>query len=90
MALLGVGHRRVHHGLLVAWQHEAQPAILLQRLADPGHVAVAEDAQHARKERPARAVALDVLGGEERHQRLSRRQSAGGHLTAPSVSPRTK
>ncbi len=86
----GVGDRGVHHRLLVAGQDVAQAAVLLQRLADAGDVAVAEDAQHPGEERLLHPVALDVLRGQERHQRLRHRPPDGRHLTAPSVSPRTK
>ena len=87
---LGVGDGGVHHRLLVARQVVAQAAVLLQRLADAGDVAVAEDAEHAGEERRRRAVALDLLGGQERDQRLRHRHPHGRHLTAPRVSPRTK
>ena len=44
--------------------------MLLQRLAEPGEVAVPEDAEAAAEEAPALAVALDLLHGQEPHQRL--------------------
>ena len=66
---------RVHHRLLVAAQHISQSwfgACLLglelglqQRLAHPCHVAVPEDAEAAREELAALAVAFDVLVGQE-------------------------
>src|SRR5205807_9689164 len=47
------------------------------------------DAEAAGEERRPDAVALDLLDGQEGDQRLSHRQ-ATAHLTAPSVSLRTK
>ena len=44
--------------------------MLVQRLAEPGQVAVPEDAVAAGEEAAALAVALDLLRGEEAHQRL--------------------
>src|SRR5438477_13119 len=88
--MAGVGDRRVHHRLLVAGQDEAQAAVLLEGLADAGDVAVAEDAEDARQEGALRAVALDLLLGQEGDERLRGRHPHRAHLTAPSVSPRTK
>ena len=65
----------------------AQAAVLLERLADSGDVAVAEDAEHARQERRLRPVALDPLGGQERDQRLGRRQPAGSSLDRAERQP---
>ena len=78
--LAGVADGRVHHGLLVAAlveRHRRLPG-LQQGLADPGDVAVAEDAPGARDQPVAYAVALGVLGGQEPHQGLGDGQSAGG------------
>ena len=44
--------------------------MLLQRLPEPGDVAVPEDAEAAREEPLRAAVALDLLGGEEADERL--------------------
>ena len=67
--------RGVHHRLLVAALVVAQPiAHLIERLADAGDVAVAEDAEDAGKERLPPAVALAELDAQEPHQRLRHRQ----------------
>ncbi len=58
----------------VRWMDE------LQRLADAGDVAVAEDAEAAAEEALLDAVALDVLGGEEPDERLCSREP---HAPAP-------
>jgi hypothetical protein len=61
----------VHHRLLVArLVIGEQLLVLLERLAEPGQVAVAEDAEAAGEEAAALAVALDLLDGEKAHQRL--------------------
>ena len=75
-----VADRRVDHALLVAREVVRQIGLagqlgLQQRLADPRHVAVAEDAEAARDQAPLHAVALRVLRGQEAHQRLGDRQS---------------
>jgi hypothetical protein len=70
----GVRDRHVDLGLLVARLVVAELGCLLQRLANPGHVAVAEDAPAAGKERLLDPVALDALALQERDQRLGRRQ----------------
>ena len=56
--------------------------MLVQRLPDPGEVAVTEDAEAAGEEAAALAVALDLLYGEEAHQRLGDRES---HARTSSV-----
>ncbi len=62
--LLGEGGRGVHHGLLVACLVVAHLALgCLERLADAGHDAVAEDAEDATEEAFSPAVPLDVLVG---------------------------
>ena len=71
----GVAGRGVHHGLLVAGLVVAQRAGvaqlgLQQRLAEPGHVAVAEDAEAAGEEPVLDAVPLAALRGQEPDQRL--------------------
>ena len=61
----------MHHPLLVARLVVAEPAAgLLQRLAQAGHVAVPEDAEHAREERRLPPVTLDVLLRQELDRRL--------------------
>ena len=47
---------------------------LVQRLPDPGDVAVAEDPEAAAEEAVLDPVALDVLRGEEADERLRRRE----------------
>ena len=49
--------------------------MLLQRLPEPGDVAVAEDPEAAGEERRALAVALHLLRREEPHERLGDRQA---------------
>ena len=74
----------MHHGLLVAREVEAQAiAALLQGLADAGHVAVAEDAEHAGHEAPLHAVALAVLAGQELHDRLRGGETSRLHRHLP-------
>ena len=58
----------MHHRLLVAWQHEPQPAVLLQRLANTGHVAMAEDAETAGEQGPD--VGQPNVGHGERRESL--------------------
>jgi hypothetical protein len=66
----------VHHRLFVSALVIAQAiAHLVQRLADAGDVAVAEDAKHAGKEALPMSVALAVLDAQESHERLGHRQS---------------
>jgi hypothetical protein len=70
--------RRVDLGLFVPRLEVPQAAgVLLERLPDPRHVAVAEDAEHPGKERPLDAVALHLLLGEEANQRLRHREPLG-------------
>ena len=86
--LAGVGDGAVHHGLLVAAEHVAQrrlgarldrgDLVLQQRLAEAGHVAVAEDAEGAREELGALAVVFDVLVAEEPNRGLRDGESHGG------------
>src|SRR3954449_9708116 len=74
--LARVGDRRVDHRLLVADQHVREVVVavgelvLQQRLAHPGDVAVAEDAEAPREELLPLAVALAPLVREEAHRRL--------------------
>ncbi len=77
--LAGVADGRVHHGLFAAAlvvRHRLP--VLDERLAETGHVAVAEDAPGARDQPAPHAVALGVLRGQEAHQGLGGGQSAGG------------
>ena len=61
--------------LLVARGMEGQQvAVLMQRLTEPGDVAVSEDPEAASEEARALAVALDLLCGKEADQRLGDRQ----------------
>ncbi len=82
--LPGVADRRVHHGLLVAALVERHDVLtgLHQRLADARHVAVAEDAPGPGDQPAPHAVPLGVLGGQEPHQCLGGRQSAGAGVHA--------
>ena len=57
--------------------------ILLQRLADAGHVAVAEDPQHAGEEWVLFAIPLDVLVLQKAHQCLSHRDATRFHAVSP-------
>ena len=88
VALAGVRHCGVDHGLLVAAVEEPQvrrvagELTLEQRLADARDVAVAEDAPAAREERLLDAVALGVLGLEEADGRL--RDGQLGHAVPPN------
>ena len=71
VALARVAGGDVDHRLLVARRVVGQQVVvLLQRLAEAGDVAVAEDAEAAGEEALAPPVALDVLGGEEADERL--------------------
>ncbi len=84
VGLTRVADGRVHHGLLVAALVEGHlVAVLDEGLAEPGHVAVAEDAPGRGDQPLPYAVAFGVLGGQEADQRL-RDGQAGGHRY-PSV-----
>ena len=79
---LGVAGRDVDHALLVAALVEPEVlAVLQQRLADAGHVAVAEDAQCAAEERLHHVVALNLLSGEEADDGLSHGEAERWCLT---------
>ena len=70
-----VARSRMHHRLLVASLvvgEQIRP--LEERLADPAHVAMAEDPEAAADEAVLNAVALDVLVGQELDQGLRSRQ----------------
>jgi hypothetical protein len=71
----------VHHALLVAGEvvgHVTRFGHLEQGLPDARDVAVAEDAEHAGDQALFDAVALAVLVGQERHQRLGHGQPGHG------------
>jgi hypothetical protein len=84
----GVADCLVDHGLFVAGLqvgHEAGPVdvVLLERLADAGDVAVAEDAEHA-GDRALTHVAVDgPLVGEELDQCLADGESLRRHGRGP-------
>ena len=71
-----VADRGVHHRLLVA-RHVIRKQVgpLEQGLTYTGDVPVSEDPPHAREEPVLDAVALDVLRGEESHERLRHREA---------------
>ncbi len=80
----GEGDRRVGHALFVVRAQRRQPVLLgLQRFAEPGDVAVAEDREHAAAIRQdfGAAVGLHDFGpqrGQIADQRLADGQSHGG------------
>ncbi len=76
--------RGVHHGLLVAGHHVAQPGRPVrfqQGLAQAGQVAVAEDAEAAGEQPLLHGVPLAVLRGQEPDHRLG--HGAPGHAVPP-------
>ena len=83
---LGEGDRGVHHGLLVLGLVVGQllPTQLVQGLAQPRHVPVAEDAEYAVDEAVLHAVALDVLELEELHDRAGGGEPPRLRAHAPS------
>ncbi len=75
----------MHHPLLAARLVVGQQlGALVERLADSGDVAVAEDAEAAAEEPLLDPVALNVLGREEPDQRLCGRESQSSALIASS------
>ena len=77
-------------GLLVLRPEVAQVlrvAELLERLAEAGNVAVAEDSPDARDEPLLASVALDVLLGEEPDDGLTHGQSDGAHRSISLAQP---
>ncbi len=73
--LTRVANCRMDHGLFVAAlvvRHLI--GVLDEGLAEPGHVAVAEDAPGRADQPPPGAVPLGELGGQEPHQRLRDRE----------------
>ncbi len=75
------GH--VYGGLFVAHQDVAEIRVLLQRLPDPAHVAVPENAQGPGEEGILAPVALDVLVFKKANDGLSGRQSKIAHEIPP-------
>jgi len=74
--LLGKAERYVGHPLLIAPLIHFQAAgILLQRLAQPQHVAMAEDGEYAVHKFVLGPIHLHVLLIEKLHQRLRHRHS---------------
>ena len=70
--------RDVHERLLVASLDEGQVrGVLVERLPEPGDVAVAEDAQGRRDEPTTLAVDDAVLLGQVQHERLGGGQPHG-------------
>ena len=70
----------MHHRLLVARLVVGEQLwALVERLADPGDVAVAEDPEAAAEEAVLHPVAFDVLLREEPDERLRRREPRRGH-----------
>ena len=77
---LGEADRGQRHPLLaLAAVGREDVARVVQRLAQAGHVAVAEDAEHARQQRPLLAVDDRALGAEVAHDRLCRGEPDGAH-----------
>ncbi len=64
-------------------RHVLGVAKLLERLPEAGHVAVPEDAPHARDEALLPAIALNVLPGHEPDDGLASRQSNRRHRGPP-------
>ena len=81
---LRVRDGRVSHGLLVVRPERRDLGLgRVERLAEPRHVAVAEDRPDASEERRLASIDLCPLGAEEPHQRLSHRQPNRGHFRPP-------
>src|SRR5204862_3756530 len=78
----GVHHRLLVPGLVVGEELRA----LVERLADPGDVAVAEDAEAAAEEPVLDPVALDELVREETDEGLRSRQ-ADAHRPNSTARP---
>ena len=98
VALPGIARRDVDHPLLVARRVVGQRIpILMQRLPQPGDVAVPEDPVAAGEEPLTPAVALDLLRGQEADQRLSDREArhardhddSSSDFSRPNVSSRS-
>ncbi|MNC76875.1 hypothetical protein D3C75_1286940 [compost metagenome] len=79
--LLGKPDGGMGHALLVTALMDHQvAAVLLQRLAQAQHVAVAKNGKHPGDELALDAIDLDVLVIEEFHQGLGHGQSCCGHI----------
>ena len=78
---LGVAYRRMRHRLLIVGAEGRQlVAIFIERLADAGDIAMAEDRPDAAEQRQRLAVDLGLLARKEPRQRLRHRQANGlGH-----------
>ncbi len=72
--------------LLVAGLIVAEVRVLQQRLAHPGHAAVAKDAEASGEEGGLHAVVFHVLVFEKSDQRLGHGQANGGGLVH-EISP---
>jgi hypothetical protein len=84
--LLGERGRCVHHRLLVAALVVSQPILhLMERLANSGDIAMAEDAEHTGEKRLAQAITLAVLDAQKPHERLRHRQSNRGSMHLDAV-----
>ena len=82
---LGEGDRRMRHRLLVVGAIGRQRlARGVERFAEPGDIAVAEDGEHALEEPLLAAVDLHLLRAEEPDHRLRGRQSDCLHRVGPS------
>ena len=83
--LLGKGHGRLGHALLVLALVDLQVlSLLAQSLAEAHHVAVAGDDEHAADEAGLNAVHLDVLVLQKADQGLGHGQTHGFHMTVTS------
>ncbi len=78
----------MHHRLLVSGLVVGQHlGTLVQRLTDPGDVAVTEDPEAAAEEAVLDAVSLDVLVRQEANQRLGGREPHGPHAFTSADRP---
>jgi hypothetical protein len=75
-----------HPLLALAAERRQHAARVVERLAQAGDVAVAEDAEHARDERPLLAVYQRALNRQEAHDRLRRGEPDRAHRH-PSTTP---
>ena len=87
---LRVGDRSERHALLVLPADRRQlVARLVEREAEAGDVAVAEDREHTREERRLATVDHRPLGDQEADDRLRGRQSDGLHRTTSKATGTT-
>jgi len=85
--LFGKPDGGVGHALLVAaLMHHQVAAVLLQRLTQAEHVAVAENREHPGHELALHTIDFDVLVIQKFHQGLGHGQTSGGHV-APLKGP---